>query len=121
MLFAAGWLTGDTVAALRRAPHDKARVTELLAKVQADAAYAPQLQAEYDQQTAAALGRQARSLVLGRALLAAAVAFLVGAKWLITLRGGRFAAPAQVVQLHVAASGATPESAATGARAAYGR
>jgi NADH:ubiquinone oxidoreductase subunit F (NADH-binding)/NADH:ubiquinone oxidoreductase subunit E/Pyruvate/2-oxoacid:ferredoxin oxidoreductase delta subunit len=86
VLVAAGWLTADALAALRRAPDDLRRVNELLESVRKDAAYASTLQTEYDLQTQQALRRDARSGVLAKVLLAASVLFLVSVKRFVALR-----------------------------------
>ena len=79
-------LTADSVAAWREALPAAMRVLDLRERGNADASVAPVLHAEYERQTVVSLARQTRSERLSLVLLVAAVAFLVGSKWFLSIR-----------------------------------
>jgi len=92
VLVAAGLLMADAIGARQRSPQDNARAEELIRQAQADEAYAAR-------QTEATLRRDERKGVLSWLVLAAAVVFVIGAKWLIALRGRPFVLPPRLYPL----------------------
>lgn len=101
--FLAGMLTADAVAAQRALARHKLRVAELLPRVREDAAYAAELQAEYDRQRDETLARDGRDASRAWALLVAAGVFLAGAKTARALRSLPPTLPRQVVERHAMA------------------
>jgi NADH-quinone oxidoreductase subunit F len=99
VLLAAGLLTADAIHARRSLPHDNARAEELIRQAQTDDAYAVHVHAEWERQTQAALRREERQAALAWVVLAAAVVFVIGAKWLFTLRGQRLVLPPRLYPL----------------------
>ncbi len=98
VLATAGLLTADAIAAQRRLPADEARVEELTEKTQTDATHAAEVHAELERQTEATLERETRKELLSPILPAAAIVFVVGCKWLITLRGPAVTLPPKLYQ-----------------------
>lgn len=80
-------LTWDYVAAVRRAPGDKAKLESLELAVREDASRAPVLTAEYERQRDATLARRERTDVLAWGLIVSAALFLASAKWCVSLKG----------------------------------
>jgi len=120
VLAVAGVLTTDALTAYFRLPQEEARVKELLARVQDDAAFAGPLQQELDRQAQASLVRQNRGARFGRLLIASAAGFLLSAKWLVRLGRTGVAVPQQILELRLSAlapPAATARSQAGAARA----
>jgi len=107
-------LVADYIAARQQAARYQSRLDELLPKLTLDAAFAPQVQTEYDRQAAATLARQARQDSLAVALLIAGAAFVASCKWLMALRGPRspFVATFATRVAAAPAGGKTPARAA---------
>jgi len=81
-----GLFIADHVAACRAAATDKRRVESLRQAARKDMAHAAALAAELDRQTKASLECSERRKSRTAVLIVAAVVFLLGAKWLVSLR-----------------------------------
>lgn len=117
----AGFMIADQVRAIRRAPADEARLAELEERLQADAAGAPELEAERERQTGRSVARQARNHRLGWGLLASAAVFLSAVNWKAPSpphppspkgRGGRY----QDALVSISGSGLSPSPSGRGGR-----
>ena len=97
-------LTARAIAAQQRLPADEARVEELTAKTQTDAAYAAEAHAELERQTQASLQRDAQRELLSPILLVGAVVLIVSLKWLVALGGPKLILPARLHQLPLSAA-----------------
>jgi NADH:ubiquinone oxidoreductase subunit E len=82
-------LAADYANARRQEPIDKQRLERLEEAAGQDIAKLPALTAELDRATKASLNRVAKQRALTRVLIVAVVVFLIGAKWLVSLRRPR--------------------------------
>lgn len=84
-----GLLVVGHIDGCRRAPVEKARLEALEQAVKEDMLQTPALEAERERQRDASLEREARSGALANTILIAGILFLLGAKWLVVLKGRR--------------------------------
>lgn len=82
-------MIADYAAARMHVSRDAERITDLQRQTQTDASFAPKLAAEHDRITRDRRARKARSDGLSVLLIAAALAFVASAKWLVALDGPR--------------------------------
>ena len=86
-------LMTNSLEARRLVPVDKERIEALQKLARQDVKHAPEVAAEFDEQTQASLRREARYEAVTGILVVAAVLLLVCGKWLTWLNGPRLPAP----------------------------
>jgi NADH-quinone oxidoreductase subunit F len=106
VLAAGGALTAQAIATQRQTPVIELRADELTEQAQADPRFATEAHALLGRQTGASLEREFHKSLLVPILALAAVALVVGGKWLVALRGRRVALPPKRFQF----APATPEA-----------
>ncbi len=89
MFTAIGLLIADCAEAYRTAPINKLRVEELTQRARQDDSESKALEEEWERQTLESLALAARSDIETNVLIVAAILFLIGAKWFVSLRGRR--------------------------------
>ncbi|MGD8453144.1 MAG: NAD(P)H-dependent oxidoreductase subunit E [Phycisphaerae bacterium] len=99
LLVSAGALTASDARAHLQEDAEKARVAALEQQVLTDASIAADLHAERERQTDASVQRTTQQETLAYIVIAAAVAFVLGGKWLIALRGSRVYLPPRAAAL----------------------
>jgi len=91
-----GVMIADYAQACRRAPLDEKRVEELTRLAKEDDSQSAALEAEWERQTLDSLALAARSTAQTNVLIVAAVFFLIGTKWSITLGKRRVPSPKRI-------------------------
>ena len=104
----AGVMIADYLVACRCAPIDQRRVEDLAQLALEDDSKSPMLEAEWERQTLDSLARAERVKVESNLLIVAAVLFLIGAKWLLVLKGPLAPSPDAIAAHRAARSNGTP-------------